>query len=130
VSDPTTQDKGRKRVVIRLTRRQQSDPRSILDATRQALKYQCGLALEVRVVPDPVASPPSPLAQTELDIAVLFAVAAALEAVARQEAAEPPAEKKPDPLTWWGRVKAWGDFIAKEGIKAFIGEGAKKVGGS
>jgi hypothetical protein len=124
----------RSRLVLRLTRREQADYKPILDATRVALKSQCDLTLVVQTCPDP--DPPA-LPQEQLETVVRATVAGVLDAIAEQEAAKqqepslhecqqtPPQRGS----KWWAMVKAFGKFLADNGLKVWVSESAKKAAG-
>jgi hypothetical protein len=81
-----------------------------------------------------------------METAVRVAVGVALDEVARREGAkqqeagpevakpEPPAapakepatEEKAPPRTWWGRVKAFGKYLADNGLRATIAEAIRR----
>lgn len=105
----------RKRLVLRLTPEQASDPQSILDATREALKEQLGKTLEVRKAPGE-ESPPAAEPQPErMPLKQLASAAEQLAAqVLRQKSQEIAKKGEParfDWKKWWGRVQGFGTFI-------------------
>lgn len=104
----------RKRLVLRLTPEQASDPQSILDATREALKEQLGKTLEVRKA----AGEPPPATEPQPERMPLKHLAREAELLAAQVLRQKSEEiaKKGDPARfdckkWWGRVKGFGTFI-------------------
>ena len=143
VAEPRLEGLTRKRTrfVLRLTRREQTDYKPILDVTRTALKVQCDLTLVVQTAPEPEddTPPASPIAQEQLETIVRAAVAGTLDAIADcmptttpdptpetlPTSPDTPVEKKPQ-ATWWSRIKAFGKFLMENGLKAAITEGVKK----
>jgi hypothetical protein len=133
----------RKRVVVALTPAEQNDPKSIIKATRRALKEQAKLTYVVRTVPGESNDPPveaeepserrMPLEQLEtaaLDLAAEVLKQKKVEAAAPKAPTEPEPPKKG--TRWWRAVKASGRAIGwavKEGFKLTVGEVVKAVSG-
>lgn len=132
----------RKRLVLRLTPEEQSDPKSILAATRAALKKQADLTLVVQnkgCGPDDEPSRRMPLEQLEtaaheLAAAVLLQKKREAEAVsAAPPAPDGPAEPAPPKGSlWWRAVKATGHsvaWLAGQGFRIAIREAEKVISG-
>jgi hypothetical protein len=125
----------RKRLVLRLTPEQASDPQSILDATRAALKEQLGKTLEVRQAPSEAPPPPPPEPQPErMPLKELASAAEDLAAsVLRQKSEEIKSKGEParfDWKKWAGRIKGFGEFVNtnKDYVLSIIDVAAKKIG--
>jgi hypothetical protein len=128
----------RKRLVLKLTPEQASDPQSILDATRDALREQLGKTLEVRKVPSeeppPVEPPPVEPQPERTSLPALQTAAEDLAAaVLRQKAEEIKAKGEParfDWKKWAGRLKGFGEFVTsnKDWVLQIAEAAGKKLG--
>lgn len=124
----------RKRIILRLTPEQASDPQSILDATREALKEQLGKTLEVRKIPGEVPHKEPEPQPERMPLKHLAAEAELLVAqVLRQKSDEIAKTGEParfDWKKWYGRVQGFGKFVQanKDYVVAIIDRVAKSTG--